>query len=151
MLRRGWDELMADLRMAGDAARRAAESLLRSTGGRAVYLRVPTPASAASVNEQIGLATPEFQDAELSPVVFRKARPRATKDGARWELLVSAISVSGILGLTGVTDASALFAGAFGILVGDSLMEIEAVSTSDMNGSPYVYRVLLRAPLAKLV
>lgn len=137
--------------MASDAARRAAESLLRSTGGRAVYLRVPTPASAASVNEQIGLAVPEFQDAELSPVVFRKARPRASKDGARWELLVSAISVNGILGVTGVTDASELFATAFGVLVGDSLMEIEAVSSSDMEGSPYVYRVVLRAPLAKLI
>lgn len=142
---------MADLRMAGDAARRAAESLLRSTGGEAVYLRVPTPASAGSVNEQIGLATPEFQDAELSPVVVRRARPQTGKDGIRWELLVSAISVSGILGSTGVTDASALFAGAFGVLVGGSLMEIEGMSSSDLDGSPYVYRVVLRAPAARSI
>lgn len=137
--------------MAVDAARRAAESLLRSSGGRAVYLRIPAPASGAGVNEQIGLSTPEFQDAELSPVVFRKARPGISKEGARWELLVSAISVNGILGQTGATDASDLFAGAFGVLVGNSLMEIEAVSSSDMDGSPYVYRVVLRAPVATLI
>ena len=142
---------MADLRMASDAARRAAESLLRSTGGRAVLLRLPAAASAGSVNEQIGLSTPEFLDVEMSPVVFRKARPRLGQDIPRWELMVSAISISSVLGLTGVTDASELFAGAFGVLVDSSLMEIESVSTSDMNGSPYVYRVLLRVPATKAI
>ncbi len=75
---------MADLRMGSDAARRAAESLLRSTGGRAVSLRIPAPAATGGVDEQIGLGTPEFQDAELSPVVFRKARASMQKGGERW-------------------------------------------------------------------
>lgn len=137
--------------MASDAARRAAETLLRSTGGRAVYLRLPAPGDGASVNEQIGLAVPEFQDAELSPVVFRRARAQMKTDGPRWELMVSAISVGGLLGTAGMTDASVLFAGAFGVLVGETLMEIESVTSSDMDGSPYVYRVVLRAPAVQRV
>ena len=39
-----------------------------------VLLRVPAPAVAGDVTEQLGLATPEFQDVELAPVVFRRAR-----------------------------------------------------------------------------
>ncbi len=151
MWRRGWGERMADVRMRSDAARRAAESLLRGTGGRAVYLRLPAAAKASAVNEQLGLSTPQFQDAELAPVVFRKARPKAGKDGERWEPLVSAISVAGIVGLTGAADASDLFAGAFGVLVGERLMEIEAMSSSDMDGLPYVYRLMIREPAAKAI
>ncbi len=137
--------------MAGEAARRAAECLLRSTGGRSVFLRLAAPASGLSVTEQLGLAVPEFQDAELSPVVFRKARPQLSKSGPRWELLVSAISVTGVLGSAGEADGAELFANAFGVLVGDTLMQIESVSTSDMDGTPYVYRVLLRIPAADVI
>ncbi len=142
---------MGDVRVANDAARRQADSLLRGTGGRAVYLRTPTPANVSSLGEQLGLATPSFQDAELSPVVFRRARPESQTDGLRWELMVSAISVEGVVGDAGATDANALFAGAAGVLVGDTLMVIESVCSSDMSGAPYVYRVTLRAPLSEMV
>lgn len=140
---------MGDLRTGADAAQRAAESLLRSTGGRSVYLRMPAPAETASGDEELGLATPKFQDLEMSPVIFRKARPQTQADGARWELMVSAISVGKAVGSTGVAGASVLFARAFGVLVEESLMQVESVSSSDMNGSPYVYRVILRAPAAQ--
>ena len=137
--------------MASDAARRAAECLLRGTGGRRVALRIPAPASAPGVDDELGLATPEFQDVELSPAVFRKSRQQLRKDGARWELLVSAICVAGLLGGIGVTDASELFAGAAGVLVDGALLEIESASSSDMGGEPYVYRLLLRVPVAKTI
>ena len=147
---------MADLRMGGDAARRAAESLLRSMGGRSVSLRLPAPATGLSVNEQIGLGVPEFQDTELSPVVFRKARPQLKANGPRWELMVSAISVAGVVGAIGATDsgtagADELFASAFGVVVGETLMQIESVSSSDMDGTPYVYRLVLRTAAADVV
>lgn len=134
-----------------DAARRAAECLLQSTGGRSVILRMPAPAVALSVGEQLGLATPEFQDAELSPVVFRKLRPQTPKDGPRWELLISASAVDGVAGLTGAADGSAVFAGAAGVLIGESLMEIVSVSSSDIDGSPCVYHVVVRVPAAKAI
>ena len=140
---------MADVRLASDAARRVAESLLRGSGGRAVSLRVPAPVSEPTINEELGLASPEFQDIELSPVVFRKARAQGRSAGTFWELIISAISVGQVLGTVGDSDASALFAGAFGVLIDGTLMEIESMSASDMDGSPYVYRVVLRAPAAK--
>ena len=116
-----------------------------------MFLRLPAPAVASSVNEQLGLTTPEFQDVELSPVVFRKARPQVKKDGEFWELMISAISVDSVLGDSGATDASELFAGAAGVLVDDRLMEIESVSSSDMDGASYVYRAVLHVPQAKTI
>ena len=151
MWRRGWGELMSSLGMNGDTARRAAECLLQSTGRLSVFLRIPAPAVASSVEEQLGLATPEFQDAELSPVVFRKLCPQLTKYGARWELMVSAIAVNRLVGLTGATDGNAAFAGAAGVLIGESLMEILSVSSSDVAGSPVVYRVVLGVPAAESI
>src|SRR5665213_1558946 len=88
MWQRGWGEAMADLLSASAAAVRAADVLLRCAGGRAVMLRMPAPASAADVAEQLGLAGPEFQDVELAPVAFRTARARVAEGkAARWELL----------------------------------------------------------------
>src|SRR5260370_42006411 len=86
---------MADLVNRGAAAVRAADVLLRCAGGRSVLLRIPANASAGDTTEQLGLAVPEFQDVELAPVVFRKARQAApalsvaVDKAARWELMVS--------------------------------------------------------------
>ena len=135
--------------MAGDAARRSAECLLRGVGGSAVTLRLPAPAAMPAITDELGLATPEFQDVELSPVVFRKARQQLREDGARWELMVSAIAVAGVLGGAGVTDASDLFSGAFGVLSDGVLLEIVSASSSDIGGEPCVYRLVLRVPLAE--
>jgi len=78
----------------GAAAVRAADVLLRCAGGRSVLLRMPANASAGDTTEQLGLAVPEFQDVELAPVVFRKARQAASAltvavdKATRWELMV---------------------------------------------------------------
>jgi len=81
------------------AAARAADTLLRSVGGRRALLRMPAPATAADVTEQLGIATPEFQDISLEPVVFRKARALVTGSRtAKWEMLVSATTVKQIVG-----------------------------------------------------
>ncbi len=65
---------MADLRDGSIVARRAADVLLQCAGGRSVLLRMPAPATAGDIGEQLGLAVPSFQDVELSPVVFRRTR-----------------------------------------------------------------------------
>lgn len=129
-------------------ARRAADVLLSSAGGRSVLLRIPAPASAGDTTEQLGLAVPEFQDVELAPVVFRKARATGTEGkAAKWELMVSATAVNAVAGSSGYSVASVLFAGAFGVLIDGVLMEIESATESKAGGTPYVYRLVLRAPL----
>ena len=149
MWQRGLGEAMAG---ASVMARRAADVLLSCAGGRAVLLRMPAPGTAGDVTEQLGLATPEFQDVELAPVVFRKARV-ATAEGkaAEWELMVSATAVNALVGSLGYSAASVLFADAFGVLVDGVLMEVEAVTESEVGGSPYVYRVVVKEPLALVV
>jgi hypothetical protein len=143
---------MADLVSGSAAAVRAADVLLRVAGGRSVLLRMPAPASAGDTTEQLGLAVPEFQDIALSPVVFRKARTTASVGKvAQWELMVSATAVRTLVGSLGYSAASVLFATAFGVLIDGVLMEVESATQSEIYGTPYVYRLLLRAPVALIV
>jgi hypothetical protein len=132
-------------------AARAADVLLRAMGGRSVMLRMPAPAVPADVTEQLGIAVPTFQDIPLVPVVHRKAR--ATVEigkAARWELLVSATAVATIVGSLAYSSASVLFATAFGVLSDDELLEIESATEEQAFGRPYVYRLVLVAPLAQM-
>src|SRR6202012_2104182 len=92
---------MANL-LCSDAAVRAADTLLRANGGRAVLLRLPAPAVANNDGEQLGLATPQFQDAELSPTEFRTAEKTST-------LLVSGSAVKAIVGSLKFNSAEVLF------------------------------------------
>jgi hypothetical protein len=138
--------------LSAEGAVRAADNLLRGAGGRRVLLRMPGLASAGDVTEQLGLAVPEFQDLELAPVVFRKARATtAVGEAAKSELMVSATAVHALVGSLGYSAASVLFATAFGVLIDDVLMEVESATESEVSGVPYVYRLVLKAPVALIV
>ena len=135
-------------------AARAADVLLRALGGCSVRLRMPAPAVPADPTEQLGLATPEFQDLALAPVVCRKARATVSTDqAARWDLLVSATAVEKLVGSLAYASASVLFANACGVLTGEGaeLLEIVSATQEPLLGRPYVYRLLVRAPLAQTV
>src|SRR5438445_627355 len=138
MWQRGWGEAMADLVNRGAAAVRAADVLLRCAGGRSVMLRMPANASAGDTTEQLGLAVPEFQDVELAPVVFRKAVQAAT-------------AVQKVVGSLGYSAGGVLFGTAFGVLIDGVLMEVVSATESEAFGAPYVYRLVLRAPLSLAV
>jgi len=143
---------MADVMRATGATARAADALLRGAGGRTVLLRMPAPAGAGDVAEQLGLETPQFQDVELAPVVFRRARANATEGkAARREVLVSATAVEALVGSLGYSAAAVLFATAFGVLVDGVLMTVESVTDSEVFGKPYLYHLWLREPVAETV
>jgi len=129
-------------------AARVANILLRAMGGQTAMLRMPAPAVPADVTEQLGIATPLFLDLPLAPVVFRKARATVTEGkAAKWELLVSAIAVESLVGSLAYASASALFAQACGVLCGGELLEIVSATAEQAFGKPYVYRLILHAPL----
>jgi hypothetical protein len=131
---------------------RAADVLLRAMGGRSVMLRMPAPAVPADPTEQLGIATPLFQDLPLAPVVYRKARATlAEGKPAKSELLVSASAIERIVGSLAYASASVLFANAFGVLADDILLEILSASAEEAFGQPYLYRLILRAPQAQMV
>jgi len=133
------------------AAARAADNLLRNVGGRSVLLRTPAGAAPGDATEQLGLAVPSFQDVELGPVVFRKARATITTGkGPRWQLLVSTTAVEAVVGSLAYESASVLFANAYGVLVDETLMEIEAATTAQIFGAPYLYQLVLRTPVSLL-
>jgi hypothetical protein len=66
-------------------------------------------------------------------------------------MLVSATVVEAIVGSLAYESASVLFATASGILCGDELLAIVAASEEQAFGKPYIYRLLLKAPLAQVV
>ena len=126
--------------------------LMRAVGGRTVMLRMPAPAVPADVTEQLGIATPAFQDLPLAPVVYRKARATvADGKAAKWELLVSATAVERLTGSLEYASASLLFATACGVLCDGELLEVESATSEQVFGQPYIYRLILRAPLAQMI
>lgn len=133
------------------AAVRAADSLLRSVGGcQQVLLRTPAPAVPNDDGEQLGLTVPVFQDLVLSPVVYRRVRPKvAANNSVQYELLVSATAVNALVGTTAAFDTAAtLFAVAFGVLIDGVLLQIESATYSEIGGAAYLYRLMLRVPAA---
>ncbi|NYF78565.1 hypothetical protein [Granulicella arctica] len=142
---------MADVMQTTTAAIRAADTLLRSAGGRSVLLRTPSPGTPGDATEQLGLATPTFQDIELAPVVFRKARALfPVGKGPQWELLVSATAVQAVVRTLAYESASVLFRNAYGVLVDATLMEIVSATGAQIFGAPYIYRLVLREPISLL-
>ena len=142
---------MPDALPSTNAAARTADTLLRATGGRTVLLRMPAPASPLA-SEQLGLATPYFQDVPLAPVAFRKARAASVAGKPMPpELLISATVIELTVGSLDYASASTLFAEALGIVIDDEVFEIETATTEQAFGKPYLYRLTLRTPQAQLV
>jgi hypothetical protein len=138
MSRKGWRSV-GDLLLCGDAMVRSADAVLRANGGRTVLLRMPAPAVAGNDAEQLGLATPEFQDAEMSPALFRKTESTTT-------LLVSASAVRSMVGSLRFDSAEILFETAAGVVIDGVLYTIVAGVASAWDGEPYNYCLTLRAP-----
>jgi hypothetical protein len=131
---------MEDLLQSGDGVMRCADAVMRAAGGRTVSLRIAAPAVPGNDAEQLGLATPGFQDVVLGPANFRKANS-VTK------LVVSASAVSVAVGTLGYNSAEVLFETAVGVLVDDVLYEITNSVASQAMGQPYCYCLTLVPPV----
>jgi hypothetical protein len=126
-------------------AQRVATALLRASGGTSACLQMPPLAGDSADTGQIGLDAPGFLSLPLSPAVFRKARA-TLQDGKlpRYELLISADAVAAQAAQLKLSSAQALFAQASGVVVSGKLFLIEAVSSSESQGTAYLYRLLLQ-------
>jgi len=132
-----------------EAARRAADALLRSLGGSSVKLRLPT-LPCASDGDQLGMGVGGYQDLVLSPAVFRRVRA-TVKEGEEgsWELLLSASAVMKQVSEMQMQSAEVLFEQALAVMVGERSFVLRAVSSSEVFGQEYMYRLLLRESLPK--
>jgi hypothetical protein len=126
--------------MANEGMVRHADAVMWAAGGGGVKLRMPAPAAAGSDAEQLGLATPEFQDIPLCPAVFRKA-------GSAKTLLVSASAVDAVVGSLAFDSADGLFETAAGVVVDGLLYEITNSVASQAMGRPYCYCLTLVPPV----
>lgn len=122
-----------------EGALRAALAALHASGGFEAKLRMPGLAASGSDAEQLGLASPQFQDLPLTPVVWRKS-------GAERDLLLSAASVAQITGTSGNSAAAQLFEDAVGVLVSDVLYAITGCNALMAAGEAYAYRLSLQTP-----
>ena len=109
-------------------------------GGLDVRLRVPAPAAVGDESEQLGLSTPGFEDVPLGRGAFRKANSVRV-------LLVSASAVERACA-GGSSSVEAMFAGAAGGVVGETLYGIEAWVAMRAGNSVYGYALTLVAPVA---
>jgi hypothetical protein len=136
------------------AHQRMTDALLRGVGGRTVLLHLPAPAIPGDLGEQLGLATPQFQDVALGPALFRRVRAKTgtadKPDEDSYELMVSASAVESAAGTLGFNAGDILFAQAAGILIDGTLYGITWVATAEAFGSPYLYRLGLRGAIANV-
>ncbi|HEX3661858.1 MAG TPA: hypothetical protein VHU89_10530 [Acidobacteriaceae bacterium] len=126
-------------------AQRVATALLRASGGTTACLQMPPLPGDSADAGQIGLDAPGFLSLPLAPAVFRKARATMA-DGQlpKYELLISADAVAAQVSQLKLSSAQALFTQAAGVVVAGKLFLIEAVSSSESQGTAYLYRLLLQ-------
>ena len=123
-----------------DGMVRAADAALRSNGGGAVLLRIPGLAASSDDAEQLGLATPQFQDLLLYPTAFRR-------NDSVLKLLVSASAVKAVVGSLAFDSADVLFETAVGVVVDGVLYAITGSVATQAEGEPLCYSLTLRAPV----
>ena len=128
-------------------AQRAADALLRSLGGIAVGLQIPSPVVAGDA-AQIGITPQSYQSLPLSPAIFRKVRtPLLEGLPEKFELLISASAIEAQVGALQLVSADALFAQAGAVAVNGKIFLIEAVTSPQAFGQAYLYRLQLRESL----
>src|SRR3978361_472843 len=93
-----------------EGAKRLAEAALRTNGGCEVVLRLPGLAVNGIDAEQLGLATPQFQDVPVGPAAWRKAGESASRVGG-------AAASAELVGSQGFASAEGFFQAAVGIVV----------------------------------
>ena len=122
-----------------EGSKRIAEAALWTNGGCEVVLRLPGMAVNGSDAEQLGLATPVFQDVPVGPAAWRKLGRDAT-------LLLGAAAIAALAGSQGFLSAESLFETAVGVVVDGVMYTIAGCDSLMVAGSPCAYRVTVKAP-----
>lgn len=121
--------------LAGAAARRAAEAMLRARG-TTIVLRLPRVSE--EENAGLGLVPPLTEDVALAPAAVR---PLAG-DEPRYEFTVAAEAVQRQMELRNYTSADDFFAAALGIVQGARLLRIERHDALEFGGVACLHRLL---------
>lgn len=121
-----------------------ADALLRSVTGTSALLRM-TAATTDTSQSEVGLVPTTFAEVIVSPVVLRKLRPSWQEgEQSKWELLVSATSITAQVNAFDLSSAQSLFAMTLAVTVGGQDYLIESIAANEAFGQVYLYRLLLR-------
>ncbi len=123
----------------GVNAARLADTLLRNHCGFVAYLRLAGVAASGDA-DQLGLGTPQYQDAPLGPAVWRKA-------GVDTALVVSASAMASLAGTNSFSSAEAMLELAVGVVVEEVLYTITNSEAIVAGGEPCAYRLTVVAPV----
>lgn len=124
----------------GVNAVRLADTALRNHCGFIAMLRMPGISASGNDADQLGLGTPQFQDASLGPAVWRKV-------GVDTALLVGASVVSVLVGSSRFASAEAMFEAAAGVLCEEIFYTIKNSEPITSGGVPCGYRLSVQAPV----
>jgi hypothetical protein len=132
-------ELVSDLEFAerqkSNAAKAAAETLIRVLGGTHIYVRVPLVFDGAGNAAQLGKSAAASEDVKLCPAVVlaKKAREK--------ELLVPAGALLRAKEITEPVAAKQFFEAAIGVVVGTQLLRVVSVEWEEIGGEAFLYRI----------
>ena len=124
----------------GQAAQRAAETLLQTLGGSGIYVRLAVDSMTAADSAQLGLDSPATEEVLLEPVVVRNlTAPDSVR--ARLEVLVAAATLARAKEIYSVSDAMDFFNSALGVIQRGKLFRVDSVDVDEFSGVPYLYRL----------
>lgn len=126
--------------VSSEGALRTALAALWANGGFEVILRLPGIAVTGDEGEQLGLATPQWEDAPVGPAVWRKA-------GSEQELLLSAGAIAGLAGSQRHDSALSVLQAAVCVVVSGREYVITAADAVVVAGTPCAYHVRLQTPV----
>ena len=114
---------------------RAADAMIQLLGAAAVAVRLPMATTLVGP----ALSTVS-EDLALAPVHVRQVA-NDSNGRRRFELLASATSLNAMCDSQGVDDVDEMLTTAIGVIYGDSLLRVAAVSSDRTAGVPYLYRI----------
>ena len=121
------------------AARRLGDALLRSFGNTQVTFRL-ADASTGDTSSQLGLEAPTSEDLQISPAVVKTLSPTANLK-RRIEVVISATSLQPLAKSYGVEDIAAWLRTFEGVVRGDNLMHITAVTVDKFLGADCLFHI----------
>ncbi len=130
--------------MSARGARAAASAATLTLGRSTAVVRLPSPPLAASLEEELGLPSPEFHDVALTPCVVR-----VRSDGSR-EVLVAAPTLESALGVSDADAAKLTLSGAAFVQLNSDSLLLRQVQALQVHGRAYLYRLFLREPGAEV-
>jgi hypothetical protein len=127
--------------IAGMAAARAADAMLRTLGGTQVILLFPAAGLPGEGVAGLGLVDPGVVQASISPVVVVELTTETNGPRRRIELLAGQEAMAAQVSQRNVASAEVLFETALGLLYCGEMFHIEGFVVERIGGVAYLYRV----------